>query len=331
MNIEDMSPADIKLCNSKLYDTYRNRVLEKLRRCEDEESRHKLIDEYARATEEWLLMANKGDAEAQYLLGVHHQLGVGMQVNFNEAERYYLQAAQQNHVEAQFALSQLYTMGANTPLINNKAGKRKSIEVGMVRNVPEEYRWLKKAAENGHCMAQSALSIMYYLGNTIDGFDKNDSEAFRWALEAAKQCDLSAMEHVAESYRSGRGVKKNIAKAIEWYTRAAEAGWTSSAMELGKMFYNGDDVQQDFRQAFEWFMPIAEKPKNKDGYADYYAGMAQYYVGVMYADGSVVQKDLIEASKWLSKAAENGVDKAYDRLANLDQKGLGGILKKIFG
>lgn len=50
---------------------------------------------------------------------------------------------------------------------------------------------------------------------------------------------------------------------------------------------------------------------------------AQYYLGVMYANGQGIEKDYEEAAKWYRKAAEQGIPQAQYRLANLYVEGKG--------
>lgn len=319
MNVNEMSSVEIGQCYSKLFNTYYNSVVSKFSNCEDRSIREEYVKEYEVIVSKLQLLAQKGDAKAQFRLGMHYQTGIGIDKDLDNAEHFYLKAASQGYAEAQCELGNLYKRGIY------------KTETGNVKNIPEAFKWLKKAAENGYCEAQESLSTMYSFGDLPSGIEKNEYEAFKWALKAAEQCNLTSMSAVAARYRDGRGVKANVAKALEWYVRSAEAGWTESKIELGDMFYEGKCVPQDFRQAFKWYMVVAENPNNKDGYADYSAGKAMYKIGIMYADGKGVFEDFIEASKWLSKAHDNGISKAYDRLSNLNQKGVGGFLKKIFG
>lgn len=58
----------------------------------------------------------------------------------------------------------------------------------------------------------------------------------------------------------------------------------------------GDGVAQDYEEAAKWFRNSAEQ-----GYA-----MAQYHIGVKYANGRGVTRDYIEAHKWFRLAAVGG-------------------------
>src|SRR4051812_32069559 len=52
--------------------------------------------------------AEQGDAEAQYNLGVVHDLGIGVTKSYAESGKWYLKAASQGLAEAQFQLGVRY-------------------------------------------------------------------------------------------------------------------------------------------------------------------------------------------------------------------------------
>ena len=51
--------------------------------------------------------------------------------------------------------------------------------------------------------------------------------------------------------------------------------------------------------------------------------LAQYYLGVMYKNGSGLTKDETKAFEWFAKAAEQGLPYAQNSLALMYQKGQG--------
>ena len=52
--------------------------------------------------------AQKGDADAQFALGVMYKHGIGVAQDYPEAFKYYKQAADQGNIDAQFALGDMY-------------------------------------------------------------------------------------------------------------------------------------------------------------------------------------------------------------------------------
>ncbi len=87
--------------------------------------------------------ANSGLAEAQYLLGRLHQLGVGTKKNHKKAYNWYALAAMQGLAKAQFQLGMQWKDGR---------GVRPYLEVA-------EF-WIQQAATQGHLQAQNRLGLL---------------------------------------------------------------------------------------------------------------------------------------------------------------------------
>jgi TPR repeat protein len=63
---------------------------------------------------------------------------------------------------------------------------------------------------------------------------------------------------------------------------------------------SGHDVERDYEAAHFWYLCAA-----RQGHA-----RAQFNLGVMYASGQGVGRDLVEAYAWLRRAAEAGIPAA---------------------
>ena len=109
--------------------------------------------------------ARKGDAKAQYNLGVAYDVGQGVPQDQVEAARWYRKAANQGNAEAQAHLGHAYDVGQGVP-----------------QDRAEALRWLKKAADQGNAMAQLGLGIAYYNGK---GVPQDFAEAYFWTNLAA--------------------------------------------------------------------------------------------------------------------------------------------------
>lgn len=95
-------------------------------------------------------LADQGDADAQYKLGVMYGDGLGVKQNSAEAVRWYRKAADQGHVDAQLNLGAAYSFG-----------------FGVKGNSAEAVRWYRKAADQGHADAQLNLCLMYARGHNV--------------------------------------------------------------------------------------------------------------------------------------------------------------------
>jgi len=120
---------------------------------------------------ELLQKAEKGDAKAQYNLGMcYDPTGGGMgevERNSESAFKWYRMSASQGNSYGQYNLGRCYSMGT-----------------GVEVNHKEAVKWFRKSAEQGNGWGQSCLSTAY---NNGDGVAKDYEEALKWALLAEKK------------------------------------------------------------------------------------------------------------------------------------------------
>lgn len=91
-----------------------------------------LKGDYKAAYEEWLPLAELGDVEAQYNLGVMFDEGAGVEQDFAAAVTWYRKAAEQGFVDAQTNLGIMYYHG-----------------LGVSRDIAEAAHWFRMAASQG--------------------------------------------------------------------------------------------------------------------------------------------------------------------------------------
>jgi len=144
-----------------------------------------------KARQEWLPLAEEGDAEAQTSLGKYYEHGWGGPKDLRQARDWYRKAAEQDYALAQFELGRLYERG---------------------RGVPQDYRaardWYRKAAEQGQPQAQYSLGDMYKEGRD----QKPDYvQSYMWYNLAA-----------AQGYKNAATSRDDIAKKLT-YEQIAEA------------------------------------------------------------------------------------------------------------
>ncbi len=71
--------------------------------------------DYAKAAGLYSTLAKKGNAEAQYNLGVMYRAGRGVPQDYSEARKWYQLAAEQGNAIAQFNLGWMYASGKGVP------------------------------------------------------------------------------------------------------------------------------------------------------------------------------------------------------------------------
>jgi hypothetical protein len=128
--------------------------------------------DYATALSEWQDLADAGDADACYGMGLLYGNGFGVDLNDDMALKYYLTSAQQGHAEAQYSLGIMHQNGWGVPI-----------------DEEEGIKWYLLAADQGVVGALLALGRVH----AMDFSEKFDAvEAYMWFGLAAKFGDLDA-------------------------------------------------------------------------------------------------------------------------------------------
>ncbi len=162
---------------------------------EDAQAAARMAD-HKSAAEIYRSLAEQGNAEAQYQLGILYARGMGVDQSYTEAANWYRKAAMQGNAEAQYSLGALH----------------------FNRDIPtEDYAeaagWYMKAAEQGLPKAQLNVAILYFRG---DIFEQNLDEALNWYTRAAEQGSAEAQFNLGNMYVRGMGVEEDIVRGTMW-------------------------------------------------------------------------------------------------------------------
>lgn len=269
--------------------------------------------------------AEKGDAEAQYLLGLQYQAGDGIEKSPAEAVKWLRQAATQGHVDAQGALGALQAASGNAD------------------EAAEAVKWLQAAAEQGRTDAMVALAALHQREGAAV-FDQ--AEALRRYAQAAEAGHAGAARTLAEMHVQGRGVARDLLRGLEWYRRAAELGDTEAKFILGRIEAVTQAVRADPEKALAWWRAEAEKgdagaalalellaaepraatdddPAETVRWSLLLSGLrgaeAHQVRGYMLENGIAVNRDLAAAITSYRKAAALGLPQAKEALARLQK------------
>lgn len=120
-------------------------------------------------------LAESGDAEAQYNLGVMYRQGKGVKQDAAVALQWFEKSAAQGLASAEYYLGHLYDSGDS---VN--------------RDPVVAVTWYKKAAEKGNPLAQSNLGVAYASG---EGVPQDIIKAYVWFSLAASQGLTAALEN----------------------------------------------------------------------------------------------------------------------------------------
>ena len=96
--------------------------------------------------------------------------------------------------------------------------------------------------------AQSLIGSIYREGL---GVPKNDAEAVKWYRKAAQQGHVMAQVYLGFMYDNGYGVPENDAEALKWYRKAADQGDAYAQNNLALMYKKGGLASQKWRAPTE--------------------------------------------------------------------------------
>jgi len=206
-------------------------------------------------------MAARGNAAAEYALGVLALHGFVEAPAVETACRHFGAALAKGYLGAKFRLSQCVEKDGPArarTLMREAADSGHPAAAELLgracleaRPPQAECAWerLTLAAASGRPTAQAALAWMYAQGV---GGKADPARAARLYVQAARAGDAAAQNNAGELYESGRGVKPDSKLALDWYRKAAEAGFAPAQFNLGRLYAAGTVVPRDFAEARLW-------------------------------------------------------------------------------
>lgn len=177
--------------------------------------------------------ADRGDADAQFELGLRLITGEGMKKSLEEGVQFVEKAAKQKHLRAQHIMGTLYEDG-----------------VGVKKDFAKAAEWYRISADLGFALSQHSIAAMYEEGR---GVKKDSAKAAEWFKKAAEQGNPPSQTAYASKLERGDGVPKSTAKAALWYLKAAQQDFVPAMTRLANLYYTGQGVPVDYRRAGAWY------------------------------------------------------------------------------
>ena len=229
--------------------------------------------------------AQRGDADAQYSLGVLYAEGHSLEKDEAAAVEWFSSAARQEHPEATYNLAYSYFHGS-----------------GVSQNYELALRYAKDAANLGLAMADNLIGVMYESGL---GTEQDYDAAFQHYISAAQQSDPHAQLNLATLYLYGNGVERNLSRALHWARQSAMQGHAPAQAELAYL-HSGeiDGIPQDLEKTYDWASRAAEQDN----------GFGHYILGALYKDGLGVPRDLVIAYMRYLLSERAGFERGDGRL-----------------
>lgn len=169
---------------------------------------------------------------------------------------------------------------------------------GVEKNNKEAFKNFIEAAKYDSEVAEAYLGLFYERGLAVE---RNYDLATKWYTKAAVKGNSFAQYSLGCLYLKGIGVKKDYQKALIWFGKSSESEYSPAYYQLGRMYYNGQGVDKNLEFAFKWYKKAAEEN----------LPAAQHALSYMYKTGEGCERNIIRAYYWVEKAAENDYEDAY--------------------
>ncbi|MDQ7003777.1 MAG: tetratricopeptide repeat protein [Ghiorsea sp.] len=236
-----------------------------------------------------LLQARNGKKKAQYKAATMYQNGIGIEKNLEEAKRWFYQAAQQGHVDAQFQLGLC--------LLKDPSKTNESVQ------------WFTKAAKHNHPQAGYALASL--LVNAHIESSTATQEAWRWLYHGMRRNDPKNLYNLAVILHQGSlGLPQNDKKWQPWLTYAADNGITFAQNDIA-IYHILNNIKS--KKNLTWLETAAHSNDM----------LAQFNLGLLFARGESFHLNNEKSLYWWKLAAQNGNEKAYLMLGLLYHLGRG--------
>lgn len=166
--------------------------------------------------------ADRGNADAQFDLGLLYQAGKGVTQSDATAMQWFRLAADKDNPEAQDALGHLFETGRS---------------IG--QDLAQAAVWYAKAAAQRNPDAEANLGSYYLTGK---GVTQDYRLALSWSQKAAEDGNIGAEANLGQMNENGWGIPQDFASATSWYTKAAAGGSVFAKNRLQFLSFTGAGV-----------------------------------------------------------------------------------------
>ena len=261
---------------------------------------------YEKAFDWFSKAAESGNSYAQYLLGNMYENGTFVEQNYDTALSYYKNSAAQNNIMAIGEMAYMKDNGYGMPMNKEEAEKiylqlaeERDDEWSMIKlsyiemdrgNSEERLKWIQKALEKEYIDAYVDLGIFYQsdekykdlekaqqsyyqaaqLGNPegMNGLamiyydmpdNKGDEQAFRWFSKSADLGDSLGLYYLAVMYENGFGTYSNKQKAWDLYLASADQKFSPAYRKIAQLIEEGEAPASFTGRELEYYIKAAER------------------------------------------------------------------------
>lgn len=169
--------------------------------------------DYVYSSRLFAILAEQGHSNAQYLLAIQYDRGLGIDTDKVASFTWYKKAAQAGIQGAQHNLAVAYAHGRGTDIDLDKA-----------------VSWWTRAAMNGNTDSQYNLGVIYASGR--GSIQPDLRMALKWWRLAAINGDAVAQFNLGALYANGIGTSSRTCEASRWWKKSAKNGFVQAEMAL---------------------------------------------------------------------------------------------------
>jgi len=190
-----------------------------------------------------VVFANKGDAEAQYHVGMMHNNGIGTEQNPKQAFEWFQKSAASNHPLGAYKLGCYY------------AGQFAGV---VATDLDEALKYKLVAAKAGYALAQQDVAVLYDRRG-------NSEEALKWWKMAGDQGHPGALFSLSRAYSAGKGTPRDISLSYAYFKLSGVAP-KKNVNEMASML-SKPELENAEKMVSEWKpQPTALTLKAKRGF-----------------------------------------------------------------
>jgi TPR repeat protein len=274
--------------------------------------------------------ANQNLPEAQFMMALCYQAGLGVTKNTTTAA-YWYQQAKLNGLSGPNLNSQALRQNESIVIEDWPGADELRTALNILHgenseaNKSDLIAWFNASAQKGNIEAEYQLGRLYALGKKVP---QNDGKAWFWFKKAADKNHQDAQSYLAWMSMLGLGMRENKDEAISWFMLANQSPPQTEASlskDLDDIFSSlpsentplvNRSPESEYFQGKELLDSRLSQQDIKDGItlidkaANEKYGPAQLYLAKLYHEGKYVEKNIPLAVKLYSEAAYNGEPEA---------------------
>lgn len=269
--------------------------------------------------------ADGGNTNAMYQISLMYRDGNGPKTDISKHLEWLKKAAEGGHTQSQLTLGNMY---------------RDGIKVDSCKH--EAFHWYKMAAENNNLDAIYQVATMYRDGK---GVDKNKNESDRWLKLYSEHNLFRQINVLADSFSHSKNGVYDSEIGMKWYSVNADHNDGNSKYQMSLMLY--DNYEKNAQKIISLLNSAAGRGHHSSAlqmlnlyglglvdefiYKDALGFMddlvhkgnlwAAYDLGIMYANGKILQTDDEKAVTHLRTAAASGITGAMQKLGEMYRDG----------